>query len=374
MRIAQIAPLFESVPPRLYGGTERVVAYLTEELVRQGHQVTLFASGDSITAAELVPCAPRALRLDPDVRDPLPHHMIMLDKVRERADEFDILHFHVDYLHFPLFRSERGRTLTTLHGRQDLVDHMPFYRRFSDMPLVSISNAQRAPLPGVNFVGTVYHGLPLSLQSPTFEPHGGYLAFLGRISPEKRPDRAIAIARAAGLPLKIAAKVDKADDVYFRDVIAPMLDDGGVEFIGEINDHAKGEFLGQAAGLLFPIDWPEPFGLVMIEAMACGTPVLAFRCGSVPEIIEDGLTGRIVSDVGEAVRAVPELLKLDRKAIRARFEERFSAAPMAKNYVKIYQQLLHKQAAAQRKIAAVVTHGTDANSIDARLAAARRDN
>jgi glycosyltransferase involved in cell wall biosynthesis len=373
MRIAQIAPLFESVPPRLYGGTERVVAYLTEELVRQGHQVTLFASEDSITAAELVPCAPRALRLDPGVRDPLPHHMIMLDKVRERADEFDILHFHVDYLHFPLFRSERGRTLTTLHGRQDLVDHMPFYRRFSDMPLVSISNAQRAPLPGVNFVGTVYHGLPLGLHAPTFESHGGYLAFLGRISPEKRPDRAIAIARAAGLPLKIAAKVDKADDVYFRDVIAPMLDDGGVEFIGEINDHAKGEFLGQAAGLLFPIDWPEPFGLVMIEAMACGTPVLAFRCGSVPEIIEDGLTGRIVSDVGEAVRAVPELLKLDRKAIRARFEERFSAPRMASDYIKIYQKMLRKHSAPQPELSSIAAlsavahgHGSEGSSTMAR--------
>ena len=373
MRIAQIAPLFESVPPRLYGGTERVVAYLTEELVRQGHQVTLFASEDSITTAELVACAPRALRLDPGVRDPLPHHMIMLDKVRERAEEFDILHFHVDYLHFPLFRSERGRTLTTLHGRQDLVDHMPFYRRFSDMPLVSISNAQRAPLAGANFVGTVYHGLPLGLHAPSLQPRGGYLAFLGRISPEKRPDRAIAIARAAGLPLKIAAKVDKADDAYFRDIIAPMLDGGGVEFIGEINDHAKGEFLGQAAGLLFPIDWPEPFGLVMIEAMACGTPVLAFRCGSVPEIIDDGLTGRIVSDVGEAVRAIPELLKLDRKAIRARFEERFSAPRMVSDYVKIYQKMLRKHTAPEPALSSIAAlsavangHGSEGSSTTAR--------
>jgi glycosyltransferase involved in cell wall biosynthesis len=376
MRIAQIAPLFESVPPRLYGGTERVVAYLTEELVRQGHQVTLFASEDSFTSAELVPCTPRALRLDPDVRDALPHHMIMLDKVRERAEEFDILHFHVDYLHFPLFRSERGRTLTTLHGKQDLADHMPFYRRFSDMPLVSISNAQRAPLPGVNFVGTVYHGLPVGLHTPNLDRHGGYLAFLGRISPEKRPDRAIAIARAAGLPLKIAAKVDKADDAYFRDVIAPLLDGGGVEFIGEINDNAKGEFLGQAAGLLFPIDWPEPFGLVMIEAMACGTPVLAFRCGSVPEIVEDGLTGRIVSDVDEAVRAVPELLALDRKAIRARFEERFSAARMATDYVKIYQKMLRKHVAPQLELSAMAALSVAANAHNAEAspAAARKDN
>ena len=372
MRIAQVAPLFESVPPRLYGGTERVVAYLTEELVRQGHQVTLFASEDSITSAELVPCAPRALRLDPDVRDPLPHHMIMLDKVRERADEFDILHFHIDYLHLPLFRSERGRTLTTLHGRQDLPDHMPFYRRFSDMPLVSISNAQRTPLPGANFVGTVYHGLPLGLHAPSLDRHGGYLAFLGRISPEKRPDRAIAIARAAGLPLKIAAKVDKADETYFRSVIAPTLDGGGVEFIGEINDNAKGEFLGQAAGLLFPIDWPEPFGLVMIEAMACGTPVLAFPSGSVPEIVEDGLTGRIVSSVDEAARAVPELLALNRRAIRTRFEERFSAARMAADYVRIYQKMLRKQAAPQRQISAMAAHS--ANSIEASPAAVRRSN
>ena len=379
MRIAQVAPLFESVPPRLYGGTERVVAYLTEELVRQGHQVTLFASEDSITSAELVPCAPRALRLDPDVRDPLPHHMIMLDKVRERADEFDILHFHIDYLHLPLFRSERGRTLTTLHGRQDLPDHMPFYRRFSDMPLVSISNAQRTPLPGANFVGTVYHGLPRGLLAKrcrdhfcSLDRHGGYLAFLGRISPEKRPDRAIAIARAAGLPLKIAAKVDKADETYFRSVIAPMLDGGGVEFIGEINENAKGEFLGQAAGLLFPIDWPEPFGLVMIEAMACGTPVLAFPSGSVPEIVEDGLTGRIVSNVDEAARAVPELLALDRRAIRTRFEERFSAARMAADYVRIYQKMLRKQAAPQRQISAMAAHS--ANSIEASPAAVRRSN
>jgi glycosyltransferase involved in cell wall biosynthesis len=299
----------------------------------------------------------------------------MLDKVRERADEFDILHFHVDYLHFPLFRSERGRTLTTLHGRQDLPDHMPFYRRFSDMPLVSISNAQRTPLPGANFVGTVYHGLPPGLlHAPSFDRHGGYLAFLGRISPEKRPDRAIAIARAAGLPLKIAAKVDNADETYFRTVIAPMLDGGGVEFIGEINDNAKGEFLGQAAGLLFPIDWPEPFGLVMIEAMACGTPVLAFRCGSVPEIIEDGLTGRIVSSVDEAVRAVPGLLAMDRRAIRARFEERFSAARMAADYVRIYQKMLRKQAAPQRQISAMAAQAAAANGTDASAAAARRDN
>jgi glycosyltransferase involved in cell wall biosynthesis len=363
MRIAQIAPLFESVPPRLYGGTERVVAYLTEELVKQGHEVTLFASADSITSAELVPCTPRALRLDPDVRDPIPHHVLMLDRLRERADHFDILHFHIDYLHFPLFRSERGRTVTTLHGRQDLADHMPFYLRFSDMPLISISNAQRMPLFSANFVGTVYHGLPLGLHEPNFEPRGGYLAFLGRISPEKRPDRAIAIARAAGLPLKIAAKVDKLDEAYFRAVIAPLLDGPEIEFVGEINESAKTEFLGQAAGLLFPVDWPEPFGLAMIEAMACGTPVLAFRCGSVPEIVDDGLTGRIVSCVDEAVQAVPELLALDRKAIRSRFAERFSSQRMASNYVKIYQTMLRNRPAPKIQVSALATHSTSAGTL-----------
>jgi len=347
MRIAQIAPLFESVPPRLYGGTERVVSYLTEELIRQGHQVTLFASGDSITSAELVPCTSRALRLDPDVRDPIPHHTLMLDKVRERAADFDILHFHIDYLHFPLFRSKAARTVTTLHGRQDLADHMPFYRRFSEMPLISISGAQRTPLSSANFVGTVHHGLPLDLHKPSGRPAGGYLAFLGRISPEKRPDRAIAIARAAGLPLKIAAKVDKVDEAYFREVIAPLLQGADVEFVGEINESAKTKFLGRAAGLLFPIDWPEPFGLVMIEAMACGTPVLAFRCGSVPEIVEDRLTGRIVSSIEEAVQAVPELLALDRNAVRTRFEQRFSSRRMASDYVKIYRSVLPRHASSE---------------------------
>jgi glycosyltransferase involved in cell wall biosynthesis len=340
MRIAQIAPLFESVPPRLYGGTERVVSYLTEELVKQGHRVTLFASADSITAAELVPCAPRALRLDPSVRDFIPHTMLMLDKVRERADAFDILHFHIDYVHFPLFRAMAGKTLTTLHGRLDLTDHLPFYRRFPEMPLVSISNAQRKPLPSGNFIATVHHGLPLPMHRPTIRADGGYLAFLGRISPEKRPDRAIAIARAAGIPLKIAAKVDKADEGYFREVIAPLLNEPGVEFIGEINERAKSDFLGRAAALLFPIDWPEPFGLVMIEAMACGTPVLAFRCGSVPEIIEDGLTGRIVSTVEEAASALPQLLSLDRRLVRQRFEKRFSASRMARDYVSLYRSMI----------------------------------
>jgi glycosyltransferase involved in cell wall biosynthesis len=348
MKIAQVAPLFESVPPRLYGGTERVVSYLTEELVRQGHQVTLFASGDSVTSAELVACAPQALRLDPAVRDAMPHMMVMLDKIRDRADEFDILHFHIDYLHFPLFRVDAGRSLTTLHGRQDLADHMPFYLRFSEMPLVSISDAQRIPLPRGNFVGTVYHGLPVDLYAPTFDPKGRYLAFLGRISPEKRPDRAIEIARKAGFPLKIAAKVDKVDEAYFRQVIEPMIDGRQIDYIGEINESAKREFLGQAAALLFPIDWPEPFGLVTIEAMACGTPVLAFRCGSVPEIIDTGVTGHIVYSVEEAVVALPAVLALDRRVIRSRFEERFSSSQMAAQYVKLYQKLLIRLAGAKR--------------------------
>jgi glycosyltransferase involved in cell wall biosynthesis len=343
MKIAQIAPLFESVPPRLYGGTERVVSYLTEELVKAGHQVTLFASADSVTTAELVPCTPRALRLEPGVRDPVPHFMVMLDQVRERADEFDVLHFHIDYLHFPLFRSHAARILTTLHGRQDLPDHTGFYLRFDDMPLVSISDAQRAPIGRANFVATVQHGIPLDLHRPNVGANSGYLAFLGRISPEKRPDQAIAIARAAGMPLKIAAKVDKADDAYFSETIAPLLNGPLVEFVGEINERDKTEFLGQAGALLFPVDWPEPFGLVMIEAMACGTPVLAFRCGSVPEIVEDGVTGRIVSTLDEALHALPEALALDRAAVRRRFEERFSAARMAKDYVKIYRSMLRKQ-------------------------------
>jgi glycosyltransferase involved in cell wall biosynthesis len=373
MRIAQVAPLFESVPPRLYGGTERVVYYLTEELVRQGHQATLFASGDSITSAELVPCTPRALRLDPDVRDSIPHQMLLLDKVRERAGDFDILHFHVDYLHFPLFRTEARRTLTTLHGRQDLADHMPFYAHFPEMPLVSISNAQRTPLARANFAATVYHGLPLDLHKPTFEPRGGYLAFLGRIAPEKRPDRAIAIARATGLPLKIAAKVDKVDEAYFREVIAPLLDGPGVEFIGEINEGEKTEFLGQAAALLFPVDWPEPFGLVMIEAMACGTPVLAFRCGSVPEIIDEGQTGRIVSSLEEAVQAIPDMLALDRKAVRARFEERFSVTRMAADYLKVYHKMLRWQAAPEVRLSALAARSLVAtgHSAQAALAASR---
>jgi glycosyltransferase involved in cell wall biosynthesis len=328
MKIAQIAPLVESVPPRLYGGTERIVSYLTEELVRLGHDVTLFARGDSITSAELSPCCSRALRLDPTVRDIIPHVMLMIDKVCERAKEFDVLHFHIDLFHFPVFRSLAARTLTTLHGRQDLRDLKPFYSRFGEMPLVSISDDQRKPLPYANIVTTIHHGIPADLHRPSFEP-GSYLAFLGRISPEKRPDRAIRIARAVGIPLKIAAKVDRIDEDYFRNDILPLIDGSGVEFIGEINEHEKTKLLGEAAALLFPVDWPEPFGLVMIEAMACGTPVLAFRCGSVPEVIEDSVTGKVFDSEEEAIAALPAILAYDRRAVRQRFEERFTDARMA---------------------------------------------
>ena len=342
MRIAQIAPLMESVPPRLYGGTERIVSYLTEELVRMGHDVTLFASGDSMTAAKLVGCVPQALRLDRNVRDTIPYYMLMLDRVRQHADEFDVLHFHIDQFHFPLFRPIAGRTVTTAHGRQDLPDLKPLYIGFGDMPLISISNAQRQPIPSANFAKTIYHGLPADLHKPVFSPRGGYVAFLGRIAPEKRPDRAIQIARALGIPLKIAAKVDRVDESYFREVIAPLLDGPGVEFIGEINEQQKSEFLGEALALLFPVDWPEPFGLSMVEAMACGTPVLAFRCGSVPEVIDEGVTGAIVDNIEDGMSALPRVVALDRRAVRQRFEERFTASRMAKDYLGVYRSLLKR--------------------------------
>jgi glycosyltransferase involved in cell wall biosynthesis len=349
MKIAQIAPLMESVPPRLYGGTERIVSYLTDELVRLGHEVTLFASADSVTAAELVGCASMALRLDANVRDPIPYYMLMLDRVRQLAEEFDILHFHIDQFHFPLFRQIADRTVTTLHGRQDLPDLKPLYLGFSDMPLVSISNDQRRPIANANFVATVHHGIPANLYKPIYNPRGGYVAFLGRISPEKRPDRAIRIARTLGIPLKIAAKVDKVDEAYFREKIAPLLSDPGVEFIGEINERSKTEFLGEAQALLFPIDWPEPFGLVMIEAMACGTPVLAFRRGSVSEIIDQGVTGALVDTMDEAVRMLPQVLALDRHAVRRRFEQRFSSARMATDYVALYRSLLKRPSISERE-------------------------
>jgi glycosyltransferase involved in cell wall biosynthesis len=341
MKIAQIAPLSERCPPRLYGGTERIVSYLTEELVRQGHDVTLFASGDSRTAARLVRCSDMALRLNPAVRNHLLYHVVMLDEVLKRADEFDVLHFHIDHLHFPLVRAFAQRTVTTLHGRLDLPDLRPFHAAFPEMPLVSISREQRRWLPRqLKWVGNVYHGLPADSLPFTSSSDGEYLAFLGRISPEKRPDRAIEIATRAGLPLRIAAKVDPVDQAYWDQVIAPMIKSHpNVEFIGEIDQARKADFLSCARALLFPIDWPEPFGLVMIEAMACGTPVIAFRAGSVPEVVDDGVTGFIVDDVEGAVAAVARLRELDRNRVRAIFERRFTVERMADDYLLIYRAL-----------------------------------
>lgn len=343
MRIAQISPLFESVPPKLYGGTERVVSYLTEALVARGHHVTLFASGDSVTSADLTSFRDIALRLDPaPLKSPVAAHLSMLHGIRERADEFDVLHFHIDLLPLPIFEQLASKCVFTLHGRQDKQDLPQAYRRWSRYPLVSISDHQRLPLPWANWWQTIPHGMPTSLLMPPPRPRGDYLAFLGRLSPEKRPDRAIEIARRAGLPLRIAAKVDTADRRYFHETIEPLLAGGGVEFVGEIDDAGKPEFLGNAAALLFPIDWPEPFGLVMIESMACGTPVIAWNCGSVPEVLDDGITGLIVDDMDQAVRAVDTVARFDRGRIRSRFEQRFSSSAMARRYVELYWRVLEQ--------------------------------
>lgn len=338
MRIAQIAPLYESVPPVAYGGTERVVHYLTEELVAMGHDVTLFASGDSQTSAELIAGCERALRLDPNCRDPLAHHMVMMEQVSELRSRFDVFHFHIDYLHFLLSRLAKLPQLTTLHGRLDLPELQPVYRSFSDMRVVSISDAQRAPLPGANWLATVPHGLPRDELAFSPTP-SDYFAFIGRISPEKRADRAIEIATALGVPLKIAAKVDNADREYHERHIAPLLDNPLIEFIGEIGQHEKAEFLGKARALLFPIDWPEPFGLVMIEAMACGTPVVAFRNGSVPEVIEDNVSGFVVDDMAQAIQAAGRVDRLSRARVREAFEQRFTARRMAENYLELYRRI-----------------------------------
>ena len=339
MKIAQVAPLYESVPPKLYGGTERVVSYVTEELVNQGHEVTLFASGDSETAAKLRPICDRALRLEGrKIIDPLAHHIRMIEVVARETQDFDIVHFHIDYLHFPITRRQSVAAVTTLHGRLDLADVVPLYREFSDMNLISISNAQRAPIPWANWVATVHHGVPEHLYTAQQAP-GKYLAFLGRISPEKRVDRAIEIARRVGMPLKIAAKVDVADKEYFDATIRKLFDDPLVEYIGEIGQRDKSEFLGNAYALLFPIDWPEPFGLVMIEAMACGTPVIAFRMGSVPEILDEGITGYSVNSVDEAVEAVHRINSLDRRICRRVFEQRFSVRRMCSDYVRAYERI-----------------------------------
>jgi glycosyltransferase involved in cell wall biosynthesis len=333
--IAQVAPLYESVPPKLYGGTERVVSYLTEELVRQGHQVTLFASGDSRTSAELVPVCERASRLDPKRPSATALHTLLLEEVFKRVDSFDIIHCHTDCVHLPLARRSPTPVVTTLHGRLDLAGLDLLFNEFSEHPLVSISDAQRRPLPQANWVGTVYHGLPRELHTPSYTP-GKYLAFLGRTSPEKRLDRAIAIARASGIPLKIAAKVDVEDRPYFTSCIEPLIDPPFIDFIGEINEREKTDFLGGAIALLFPVDWPEPFGLAMIEAMACGTPVIAFPCGAIPEVIDVGLTGYIVESVEEAVRRLSNIEQLDRRHCREVFERRFSATRMANDYCDVY--------------------------------------
>jgi len=338
MRIAQVAPLYESVPPRLYGGTERVVSWLTEELVHQGHDVTLFASGDSLTNARLIPVCPQALRLDPECMDPLAHHVKLIEQVLQCKDDFDVIHFHIDYLHFPLSRSLDLPQLTTLHGRLDIPDLVPLYREFSEMPVVSISDAQRLPLPWINWQGTVHHGIPEDVLQPRYE-RGKYLAFLGRISPEKGVDRAIEIAIQAGMPLKIAAKVDRADREYFEDVIEPMLDHPLVELIGEIGDLEKNDFLANAAALLFPINWSEPFGIVLIEALACGVPAVAYPLGSVPEVIEHGVTGFVVPDVEEAAKALKRIGDIDRRRCRQEFERRFTAERMTHDYLNIYERI-----------------------------------
>jgi glycosyltransferase involved in cell wall biosynthesis len=339
MRIAQVAPLTEAIPPKLYGGTERVVYWLIEELVALGHDVTLFGSGDSCTSAKLEAFWPRALRLDGSIRDPNALHMAMLEQVRRQANEFDFLHFHLDYYPFSLFSRQSTPFLTTLHGRLDLPEHQPVFDTFSSVPVVSISNSQRRPLPQARWIKTVHHGLPEKMIVP-LPVTPSYFAFLGRIAPEKRVDRAIRIAEHCGIPLKIAAKIDRADRDYYEEEIHPMFSSPYVEYIGEIGDADKSAFLSGAIALLVPIDWPEPFGLVMIEAMACGTPVIAYNRGSVPEIIDDGLTGFVVEDEAGAIGAVDRLSHLSRKKIRQRFEERFTARRMALDYLAVYRSLM----------------------------------
>ena len=344
MRIAQIAPLSEAVPPKFYGGTERVVSWITEELVRQGHDVTLFASGDSETSAKLVACCPEGLRLA-GIRDHVASHLAMLYHLRRRADEFDVIHFHIDLLQYPLFEEFNHKCVTTLHGRLDVPDFMPVYRTFTGMPLVSISDNQRLPMPPTsNWLATIHHGLPAQNCPYYAEAKGGYLAFLGRISPEKRPDRAIEMAIRSGTPIKIAAKVDKADQDYWNEKIEPMIHHPLVEFIGEINEEQKKDFLGNALALAFPIDWPEPFGLVMIEAMSAGTPVIAFRNGSVPEVIKDGVSGVLCETMDDAVAAVAKVKAMSREGVRRHFESAFTAECMVKKYVAAYEELLSRGA------------------------------
>jgi glycosyltransferase involved in cell wall biosynthesis len=338
MRIAQVSPLLESVPPKAYGGTERIVSYLTEELVNQGHEVTLFASGDSKTRAKLVAPCPRSLRADPNSADAMAQTTVMLEQVFQNIRQFDVVHFHIDWVHFPLCRRQSCPHVTTLHGRLDLGCLPALFREYAEIPVVSISDSQREPLPWLNWQGTVYHGLPMDLYTFRSKP-GDYLAFLGRVSPEKGLDRAIEIARRFSMPLKIAAKVDKADQDYFNEKLKPLLDQPGVEFIGEVGGKKKNDFLGNAYALLFPIDWPEPFGLVMIEAMACGTPVISWPRGSVPEVMENGVTGFVVNSIPAAAAALAKVKELDRHGCRAVFEKRFSASRMVQDYVQIYERL-----------------------------------
>jgi glycosyltransferase involved in cell wall biosynthesis len=338
MKIAQVAPLIESVPPKAYGGTERVVSYLTEALVAMGHDVTLFASGDSVTRARLVPIVARSLRLDPRKPDWIACHTVMIDEVMESANHFDVIHFHIDHLHFPLARRSKTPCVTTLHGRQDLPDLAGFYKHFSEQPVVSISDSQREPLPAANWAATVHHGLPEDLYRFVAEP-GDYFAFVGRLSPEKRVDRAIDIAMHCGVPLRIAAKVDATDRRYFETQVEPLLRHPLVQYIGEIEEQEKNDFIGNARALLFPIDWPEPFGLVMIEALACGTPVIAYPGGSVPEILEHGVTGFVVSDQQRAIAAARQIDRIDRRRCREAFEKRFTARVMAENYIDVYRNL-----------------------------------
>lgn len=338
MKVAQVSPLFESVPPQGYGGTERVISYLTEELVRQGHEVTLFASGDSVTKATLRSAVSHSIRPAPTDISWLAYHTIHMDQVAELAHSFDVIHFHTDYLHFPLARRLGTPHVTTLHGRLDLPELVPLYRQFKDMPLVSISNSQRGPLPDVHWVDTVYHGLPSDPES-FHEPRGDRFVFIGRIAPEKRLDRAIEIAERCDVPIYIGAKVDKADEAYFNEVIKPLLRKPCVTYLGEVNEKEKRELLQHAKALLFPIDWPEPFGLVMIEAFSCGTPVIAYRHGSVPEIMEEGVTGHVVTNQEEAVQAAMRIDEIDRRGCRAAFERRFSAATMTEHYLRVYRRL-----------------------------------
>ena len=368
MRIAQVAPLCESVPPQLYGGTERVVSYLTEELVRLGHEVTLFASGDSKTNAKLVAACPRALWRDPNCRETLPHHIRLMELVFADVSRFDLIHFHCDYLHFPLLRRCPCPNVTTLHGRLHEPDLGPLFAQYSEVPLVSISNAQRRPLPGVNWQATVYHGLPRDLHTYHQRP-SDYLAFVGRMSPEKGVDRAIEIARRAGMRLKIAAKIYPEERTYYHDTIEPLLRGSRrwVEFVGEVGGRDKDEFLGNARALLFPIDWPEPFGLVMIEAMACGTPVIGWRNGSVPEVVTDGVTGFVVDSIQAAVQAVERVGSLSRRACRRVFEERFDAARMARDYMAVYRRLVHAGSEIERMPAEHDPRIPTATAFDARL-------